>query len=89
MSSGIGIDELKRLKNQSIRAEVESIITLDNYYAAVSGGRGLTPADLLGEINKIKTAINNHKNASETYIAELEGTLSTLVHCRVSVVELK
>ena len=76
MSSGIGIDELKRLNNQSIRAEVESIMTLDNYYAAVAGGRRLTPADLLGEINKIKTAINNHKNASDTYIAEFEGIIN-------------
>jgi len=57
-------------------AEDEATLTLDSYYAAVAGGRGLNATDLLHQVTVIKTAINEHKNASENYITQLEESVS-------------
>jgi hypothetical protein len=65
-------EELKRLKDQSLKAEDEATLDLDRYYAVVAGGRGLNASDLLHNITAIKRAITDHKNASENYIAQLE-----------------
>jgi ABC-type transporter Mla subunit MlaD len=69
-------DTLQRLKNQSLMREDEATLTLDSYYAAVDGGRGLNATDLLHQVTAIKTAINEHKNASENYITQLEEIVS-------------
>jgi hypothetical protein len=66
------LEELKKLKDGCIRAEDEAIESLDRYYQSVENGRGLTASDLLVYLKKIKTAVSEHKHASENYIVELE-----------------
>ena len=66
-------EELRRLKDNSMRALEEKIMSLREYARLLLIDRSrFDPNHLFNIINRVDLATNEHKQSSENYIAHLE-----------------